>query len=210
MTLQLPVLVQTPAHSNLGGALSYESDNAYPPGTLVRVPLGQREMLGIVWDALDETPALDPSVRLRSIAAKLEGVAPLSAAWRQLVQFAAQYYQRSAGEVALAALPPQLRELTGEQMARRLKKHHGASADKSGPTPEKPPRVALTPEQQQALDDMAERTGPFLLFGNTGSGKTEVYLRRVEALLSHDLEAQALLMVPEINLTPQLEARVRE
>ena len=103
MTLQLPVLVQTPAHSNLGGALSYESDTAHPPGTLVRVPLGQREMLGIVWDSLEEAPALDPSVRLRSIAAPLEGVPPLTAAWRQLVQFAAQYYQRSAGEVALAA-----------------------------------------------------------------------------------------------------------
>ena len=60
MTLQLPVLVQTPAHSNLGGALSYESDTAHPPGTLVRVPLGQREILGIVWDTLEEAPALDP------------------------------------------------------------------------------------------------------------------------------------------------------
>lgn len=210
MTLQLPVLVQTPAHSNLGGALSYESDTAHPPGTLVRVPLGQREILGIVWDTLEEAPALDPGVRLRSIAAPLDGVAPLTAAWRQLVQFAAQYYQRSAGEVALAALPPQLRELTGEQMARRLKKHQGASADKSSSTTEKSSLVALTTEQQQVLGAMADRTGPFLLFGNTGSGKTEVYLRRVEALLSQDAEAQALLMVPEINLTPQLEARVRE
>ena len=55
----------------------------------------------------------------------------------------------------------------------------------------------------------AER-GPFMLFGNTGSGKTEVYLRAAQAALEHDPKAQILVMVPEINLTPQLEARFRE
>jgi primosomal protein N' (replication factor Y) len=48
---------------------------------------------------------------------------------------------------------------------------------------------------------------PFLLFGATGSGKTEVYLRAVQKVLEADPKAQALVMVPEINLTPQLEAR---
>src|SRR5690606_9067271 len=49
--------------------------------------------------------------------------------------------------------------------------------------------------------------GPFLLFGSTGSGKTEVYLRCVQEALDADPAAQALVMVPEINLTPQLEER---
>ncbi|MEY4295994.1 MAG: primosomal protein, partial [Pseudomonadota bacterium] len=48
---------------------------------------------------------------------------------------------------------------------------------------------------------------PKLLFGATGSGKTEVYLRRIEQVLAADDTAQALVMVPEINLTPQMEAR---
>jgi primosomal protein N' (replication factor Y) len=56
---------------------------------------------------------------------------------------------------------------------------------------------------------MATGTGPFLLFGSTGSGKTEVYLQAVERMLAADPQAQALLMVPEINLTPQLEERVQ-
>ena len=56
---------------------------------------------------------------------------------------------------------------------------------------------------------MAEAPGPFLLHGATGSGKTEVYLQAVARCLAEDPNAQALMMVPEINLTPQLEARVK-
>jgi primosomal protein N' (replication factor Y) (superfamily II helicase) len=52
-------------------------------------------------------------------------------------------------------------------------------------------------------------SGPFLLHGATGSGKTEVYLQAVARCLAEDPHAQALMMVPEINLTPQLEARVK-
>ena len=51
MTHWLCVLVQTPAHASLGSVLSYEVSPPLPPGTLVRVPLGKREMLGVVWDA---------------------------------------------------------------------------------------------------------------------------------------------------------------
>ena len=79
---------------------------------------------------------------------------------------------------------------------------------RSTPTPAD--RPVLSAEQHQALDQILSASGPFLLYGNTGSGKTEVYLRCVETLLEQDPQAQALLMVPEINLTPQLEARVHE
>src|SRR5690606_25913700 len=50
----------------------------------------------------------------------------------------------------------------------------------------------------------------FLLHGVTGSGKTEVYLQAVQSLLAEDPLAQALVMVPEINLTPQLAQRFVE
>ncbi|WP_296445602.1 replication restart helicase PriA [Rhodoferax sp. UBA5149] len=208
MSHSLPVLVHTPAHSQVAGPLTYLSEQVLPAGTLVRVPLGQRELLGVVWDApADAAPDhLDPE-KLRPIAGRLDGIAPLTPAWRQLVSFAANYYQRSAGEVALAALPPQLRDLNTLQLARRLKRHaNAAGAD----LPERSIAiysVALTVEQTGAIAQFNQQPGPFLLFGATGSGKTEVYLHSVQQLLASDPSAQAIVMVPEINLTPQLEAR---
>ena len=195
-------MLHTPAHSGIGGALTYESDVAHAPGTLVRVPLGRRELLGVVWDEVPQEVA-EP-MQLRAIASVLEGIPPLNAHWRQLVQFAASYYQRSAGEVALAALPGQLRDLSTEQWARRLKRKPKAVLAYEGATQAIP---IPTDEQAQVLADIDAHTGPFLLFGNTGSGKTEVYLRAAQAVLERDPQAQILVMVPEINLTPQLEAR---
>jgi primosomal protein N' (replication factor Y) len=69
----------------------------------------------------------------------------------------------------------------------------------------------LTEEQRGAVDSISAGLGsysPWLLEGITGSGKTEVYFRLIERAATRDL--QTLLMVPEINLTPQLEERFRE
>ena len=209
MSQQISVMLHTPAHSGVSGALTYESDIAHPPGTLVRAPLGTRELLGVVWENPETTPG---GVKLRAIHNALEGIAPLSQTWRQLVQFAASYYQRSAGEIALAALPNQLRELTTEQWARRLKRKVKSKLPSDAALEQLAQELHapnLTPEQAQVLADIASNAGPFLLFGNTGSGKTEVYLRAAQALLERDPHAQILVMVPEINLTPQLEARFR-
>lgn len=208
MTHWLSVLVQTPAHSQVGGPLSYRSELPLAPGTLVRVPLGKRETLGVVWEAPGADAGAFDAERTRPIAAALDRLPPLTPAWRQLVSFAASYYQRSAGEVALAALPPQLRELGPEQLARRLKRQAKGAAD-AADTPATDPSagVTLTPEQAVVLAQIEQQPGPFLLFGATGSGKTEVYLRCVQQLLAREPDAQALVMVPEINLTPQLEAR---
>ena len=209
MTYRIPVLVHTPVYSQIGGALTYLSEQALAPGSLVRVPLGQRELLGVVWDAPDELAAdtINPA-KLRPISTTLDGIAPLSPAWRQLVSFAASYYQRSLGEVALAALPPQLRDINTQQLARKLKKHAKTAESAS---PEKPltinNAVELTTEQTAALGRFEMEAGPFLLFGATGSGKTEVYLHSVQQMLARNPGAQAMVMVPEINLTPQLEAR---
>ena len=199
----LQVAVQTPAHSALGDLLSYASAQPLAPGTLVRVPLGQREVLGVVWDGTAELP---PGMNARAIAGVLDGIAPLDTHWRRLVAFSARYYQRSLGEIALASLPPQLRELDAAQLARRLRRPTAAKAGA-----ETTDLIALSAEQESARAQIASNPGPFLLFGSTGSGKTEVYLRCVQEALGanpvNGIPAQALIMVPEINLTPQLEER---
>ena len=200
------VVVTTPAHSGLGPTLGYWSERPLAPGTLVRVPLGAREVLGMVWDAPAEPPSPELEALARPVQQVLHELAPLDQRWRQLVAFAARYYQRSLGEMALAALPPQLRELNSEQLQRRLKKRKPVEA----PATVLPQGPALSPEQAEALGKLEQTGKPVLLFGATGSGKTEVYLRAVQDMLARDPHAQALVMVPEINLTPQLEARFAE
>jgi primosomal protein N' (replication factor Y) len=205
MSKILRVVVPMPAHSSIADALSYGSELPLAPGALVRVPLGRREVCGVVWDEAEEAENAIAPEALKAIAGPLAGIPPLSQGWRQLVTFAANYYQRSLGEVALAALPPQLRELDAVQLARRLRKvpaREGADVGRAAPE--------LTPDQAGALASIEAQPGPFLLFGATGSGKTEVYLQAVRRMLERDPRAQALVLVPEINLTPQLQARFVE
>ena len=201
----LDVAVSAPAHSQVGGLLTYVTELQVAVGQLVRVPFGTREVLGVVWGVHAAAPENLSTSSLRQVMAVLEGVAPLSTHWRQLVQFAAQYYQRALGEVAMAALPPQLRDLTPVQWGRRLKKQT-ATAESLAAALQSP--WPLSDQQTDVLTQMMDAPGPFLLHGATGSGKTEVYLQAVARCLAEDSNAQALLMVPEINLTPQLEARV--
>ena len=205
MTYWVSVVVATPAHSGVGGPLTYRSELPLARGQLVRVPLGRREVLGVVWEQLPNSGEL-ALAQAKSVLGALEGLTPLSPTWQKLVAFTAGYYQRSLGEVALAALPPQLRELSAVQLARRLKR---PSFDTS--TEESLRElVVLSPEQTAALAQLESDPRPALLFGSTGSGKTEVYLRAVARVLAEDPDAQVLVMVPEINLTPQLQARFEE
>ena len=210
----IPVLVQTPAHSQIGGALTYRSESPLTPGTLVRVPLGRRETLGVVWDgAAAHDASLDPS-RLRPVSTVLDALPPLGPNWRELVTFAARYYQRAPGEVALSALPPPLRDLSEVQLQRRLRRKTPPAGATAGPpaAPEGTEAPAgqawpLSAEQQVVMEQLRHGEGTFVLFGATGSGKTEVYLQCVQDLIERQPDAQALVMVPEINLTPQLQQR---
>ncbi|MFM2119975.1 MAG: hypothetical protein RL722_1443, partial [Pseudomonadota bacterium] len=202
----------------------------------------QSELAGMA-----RVPPPAPEGSLRRIDAVLDALPPFGPAWCDLLDFAARYYQRALGELVLAVLPPELRQLEPVQLERRLARLRrlwlpetlapapakrrrqataGAAALAAPPdgaaasapvlpsaTAAQPELPALSPEQAQVLAALeAEATrpdpAPCLLHGVTGSGKTEVYLRRVEATLAAG--GQALLLVPEINLTPQFEARLRE
>ena len=222
MTHWLQVVVAAPRHSAIAVPLTYQSELPLAPGTLVRVPLGKREVLGVVWgNAAGSGDLLE--IQTKSIAGALEGLAPLGTDWLSLVNFTASYYQRSLGEVALAALPPQLRELTTVQLARRLKRpvldtsgpqnFGDAAADTAADDAASITTnlIALSAQQHSAIAgfdaENSTKKRPCLLFGATGSGKTEIYLRLAAAALARSPDAQVLVMVPEINLTPQLQAR---
>ncbi len=77
---------------------------------------------------------------------------------------------------------------------------------------DKKPAPKLTPEQEKAFSEIKKaleggKFSPFLLHGVTGSGKTEIYLRAMEEVGKNG--GQALVMVPEISLTPQLVQRFK-
>jgi len=160
MSHWISVAVQTPAHSAVGGPLTYRSELPLAPGTLVRAPLGTREVLGIVWSTADGPPDGRSADGIRAIAGVLEGITPLSTPWRELVAFAARYYQRALGELALAALPPQLRELSSTQLARRLKAIAGAEGRSTAEL------------VRAAVAEYARRRGARPLPASVGSGRS--------------------------------------
>ena len=201
--------METPRHSAVGGLLDYTSEQPLAPGTPIRVPLGRREVPGVVWDLAPSSAAT--GTELREVASVLDAMPVLDADWRALVDFAAAYYQRSVGELALSVLPPELRKLDNTRLARRVKRllASGATEPAGGAETGVPPSApALNAEQTAALQAIAQAQQPVLLHGVTGSGKTEVYLHAAQDALQRG--QQALVLVPEINLTPQLEARFAE
>ncbi len=172
------------------------------PGSLVVVPFGRGKRVGLVIALAEDSPV--PPAKLRAIFRVIDDIAPLEPAQMQLLAFCAAYYQAPLGEVAFASLPPPLKRVT-----RRAIKPKAVAAPR--PIPPMGRRHDLHAEQLEALNNVVATFGRFavtLLHGVTGSGKTEVYLRLIEEALARG--RQALMLVPEIGLTPQLESRVRE
>ena len=220
--VRVRVAVDAPQHSGLTGPLDYSSECPLAPGSLVHVPLGRRSVAGLIWPSgpaagADETAAtaaqqaLQPE--LRQVQQVVGSLPPLSPRWCELVDFAAAYYQRSVGEVAMSVLPPELRKLDDAQLQRRIVRLHKvfeASGPVAAETAASRAEVMPSAEQERALAQLrVSMASPepqvVLLHGATGSGKTEVYLRAAEQVLAGG--RQVLVLVPEINLTPQLEAR---
>lgn len=180
-------------------------------GRVCVVPLGRRKLVGIIaglTDSSDVAPAA-----LRSVEQTVDGVAPLCARWLALTRFAAEYYQQGWGEIAVPALPPLLRTPPGPRHASVLARLRakGLQPTRSKTDPVRSGAPSLNDAQRAACEviDAARGFAPFLLFGVTGSGKTEVYLEAMARRLAADPQAQVLLLVPEINLTPQLVERLR-
>ncbi len=164
-------------------------------GLRVRVPFGRGEKIGLIAEVAETSEW--PLEQLKTAGEILRDLPPLPADFFALCEFAATYYQAAPGEVLLQALPAGLKRLVAPE---RRKGRAGRSPSAVSPPP-------LTEQQAQAIAAVpGEGFSANLLFGVTGSGKTEVYLRLIERALASG--RQALVLVPEINLTPQLETRV--
>ncbi|WP_342067779.1 primosomal protein N' [Achromobacter kerstersii] len=195
----------------LPGPFDYRSDAPVPVGLRVIVPFGRRKMIGVVVENPAE-PSFDPK-QIRPIELVLDDLPPFDEDWLRLARFAAEYYQRPLGEVMLPTLPPPLRKPTAYQGKRSAGGPVARLDNRKRKAARAPAKADQPPElndaQRTAVDTIGALTGfkPVLLHGVTGSGKTEVYLRAAEKVLAQG--RQVLLMVPEINLTPQLEGALR-
>jgi len=177
-------------------------DLAVSAGDRVIVPFGTRTRIGVVVEEADASAI--PAKRLKPVSRVLEDAPRLSAHWLELMRFLAAYYQRPLGETVIGALPPRLRSI------KPLPKKVSVAAGAPPGAPRLVSSHTPTNAQAQAIERIGAALGrfqPFLLHGITGSGKTEVYLRLIARVLESG--GQALVLVPEISLTPQLEARFR-
>jgi len=234
------------------------------PGDFVRVPLGPREVTGVIWDPLDagdDQPSVDPA-KLKPIVSRFDAP-PMPDILRQFVDWVAAYTLSPPGAVLrLAMRVPQALEpppkVTGYRRANAdlprmtpQRQRVLEALEESGPGLARPAREiaeiagvgtsvvsglaksgvlepvdmpaerpfqmpeasasgpSLSVAQADAVSALAEAVrGGFsatLLDGVTGAGKTEVYFEAVAEALRQG--RQALVLLPEIALTPQLLKR---
>lgn len=203
------------------------------PGDWVLVPWGKTQRVGFVLAIAQSTDL--PEARLRTVHGRLSDAPVLPAHWLASLQFASTYYHRGVGEIALPSIPKAFRVATRKASApsafarararaviSKTDLPPGPRTIETGPDPGlageravtsgTPPRRTLSQAQRSALTQLTASDGfsVTLLHGVTGSGKTEVYLRWFAAILAARPQAQLLLMVPEIALTPQLARLVKD
>ncbi|OGO94002.1 MAG: hypothetical protein A3F10_00880 [Coxiella sp. RIFCSPHIGHO2_12_FULL_42_15] len=171
--------------------------NKVVPGIRVRVSFGWRDRIGILLAVVNETEV--PADKLKVVQAVLDEEPLLSAELIKLCFWLSDYYHQAIGEVLMRALPKRLRE--GKILQ---PKPLVFSAGMTSQPHE------LNEHQHQAVTAILQQPHfrCFLLAGVTGSGKTEVYLRAISAVLAR--KKQVLMLVPEISLTPQTVRRLQD
>ena len=190
-------------------------------GQLVEVPFGRGNLVGVVVQVSHDT-ALEPA-QLKTVT-QLAPIPALDPQLMQLMVFASTYYIQGLGETLIPSIPqywkkpknwPKLQLALMDQAA--ISQDGGPhSSSKSAKATGAILTAALNAEQAAALTKLnnqkqdSQKSGlrATLLQGRTGSGKTAVFLNWLANILA-EKNAQVLILVPEINLTPQLERSVR-
>lgn len=167
---------------------TYSVEDGVGKGAVVEVRFGRARQRGVVV-GFEDPPA---GVEVSAVERVVE---QLPAELVDLALWVADYYGSTPGR-ALGLIAPLRRARRGE--LRNV-----------APTviPGEPAPASLSVSQQAALERIVAGGGPYLLYGATGSGKTEVYLQAAAAVLERG--QGAIVLVPEIALTPQAIGRFR-
>src|SRR3954469_3937459 len=169
---------------------TYEVDEGVGVGAVVRVPFGRSRARGIVTELVDAPP---DGVNARPIDSV---VGEIPATLVELALWLADYYGSTPAR-ALALVAPE---------SPKRRKVQAPPAERQGLTGESEP-LELFPCQVTAVERIVNGSGHFLLYGATGSGKTEVYLQACASMLERGFGA--IVLVPEIALAPQTVGGVR-
>ena len=167
-------------------------------GQSVHAPLGRQKVRALVWEITSETPE---NLKLKSVETLNEDRPCLHEPFLDWLKWLSDYYIYPLGQVAELAFPP-LGPATNRRQKSR-KKSLTPSQDFSQAPP-------LTEEQKKCAQNLEsyKEFSVHLLFGVTGSGKTEVYFQKIKETL---LEGKSILfLVPEISLTPQMIQRLSQ
>lgn len=176
---------------------SYTSDENITIGSRVLVQFGSKKVVGFVFE--QALPPFEYAIdKLKPILQVFNE--QLASDSYELIKFAANYYHYPIGQTLFGAIPQSWRKTL------EIKPIPPTEIECLDIQHE----VELNSEQQHVVDGVTQNLGkyyPSLLYGITGSGKTEVYLSLIKGVLQQ--QKQVLVMVPEINLTPQLLDRFK-
>src|SRR5436190_7250641 len=168
---------------------TYELPDGTGKGAVVSGPFGRSRARGVVVDVVDAPPAGVKALPVEKV------VHELPPALVDLALWLADYY---------GSTPARALELVAP-VRRQRRKEQASPVERQSLEGEAAP-AQLSPDQEQAIARIAEG-GRFLLYGPTGSGKTEVYLQAAAAALDRGLGT--IVLVPEIALAPQTVGRFR-
>ena len=217
--MPLPTVVQVVVDKPLSQGFDYLWDLeklGLPPeiGHIVEVPFGRSSLVGMV---IKVSTHSDFEIDKLKTVTQVAPLVPIDPAALRLMNFASQYYIHALGETIIPTIPQMWKKaLDWEKIPKKLvaaeenKKKTISELNSEGLIGEDD----LNEEQKSALSKLRNYSSKgkgfkaILLQGQTGSGKTAVFLNWLSEVLKSST-SQVLLLVPEINLTPQLERRVR-
>jgi len=164
--------------------LTFQCEEELELGSKVEVPLRNRKNYS---DAVVVKKVEEPSFKCSDIKVITEFF--YDTKMLEIAKFISQYYVCSFGE-ALSIFIPFKKEYENKNIKEEFDS-----------------QIELSPKQQEAFDFCKDKKQA-LLFANTGSGKTEVYIKTIEEVLNKG--GQAVLLMPEISLTPQMQKRLEK
>lgn len=179
-------------------ALTYQSNTEFHRGQRVWVPLGKRRVSGVILGTAEKSE--NESFQIKSILEADNDFPELSENYLRWLEWLSHYYVHPIGQVVELAYPS----------LRRTERTRGSRKKSALPEVELKAKHPPNEEQRTVIADIQAKAGfsVHLLFGVTGSGKTEVYLELLEKALAEG--KSGLVLVPEISLTPQLLRRFTE